>query len=310
MRDSRFRRTTRRLVTSDRVADLVRSGGHLEEVVDRFIAGDHPAEAIVVALDRDSKGLDVSFTQAVGSSVNLPDPDAITADYLEVVRLAAASGLKGFDVSVSAHGLGLDVGDVEGARERIGRVASAVEGVGAHITMGMGRADQIEETLDLARSLRPQHPGLGITLQANLRRSARDLSEFLAEGSRVRVVKGAYQTPVEERWDTSHQVDRAYVRMLRTLMESPATPLVASHDPRIVSITHELVRRSDRSRDDYEFQMLMGVRPLEHRRLVDTGRPLRVSIPYGQAWYDYLADRVIDNPDMLRKVLRQFLSRR
>lgn len=312
MRDSLMRRAAHKVATSQRVEEVVTGKPQLAEIVDRFTAGDHPAKAVVVALDRYGKGMDICFAQPLAHIDDRGVAERVTSDYLEVIQLASAAGIKRFDISFSLPSLGMVLGSggPQLALDNARRVIAAATAVGATATVEMGPPEQVDLTLDLVRALRAEHPALGLTLQASLRRTVNDLDEFLSERNRVRLVKGAHPTSGDEGWDTNHQIDRAYVRLLRTLMESPALPLVATHDPRLVSITHELVRRSHRTKDDYEFQMLMGIRPLEHRRLVDTGRRLRVYIPYGDQWFDYLAHQLTEQPRTLGKVVRQLVSRR
>ena len=99
-------------------------------------------------------------------------------------------------------------------------------------------------------------------------------------------------------------------RSLRTLMHSQAVPLVATHDPRLVAITEELIRRSGRRPGSYEFQMMYGIRPLEQRRLVDIGHPTRVYVPFGPGWYDYYVRRLAERPALAALFARSLVGKR
>ena len=102
----------------------------------------------------------------------------------------------------------------------------------------------------------------------------------------------------------------AYVRRLRELMNSDAIPLIATHDPRIVSIAEELIRRTNREYGDHEFQMMYGIRPWEQRRLVDIGHMCRVHIPVGPGWYEYYLSRLEERPANLVLFLRSLIGKR
>ena len=104
-------------------------------------------------------------------------------------------------------------------------------------------------------------------------------------------------------------VDRAYVRALRVLMEGPGYPMVATHDPRLVAITEELARRTGRAKDSFEFQMLFGIRPHEQERIAATGQRMRVYVPYGDEWYGYLVRRMAEKPANLALFLRSTLTK-
>jgi proline dehydrogenase len=138
-----------------------------------------------------------------------------------------------------------------------------------------------------------------------LRRSEGDLRDLA--GSRVRLVKGAYAEPASVAYQSKADVDLAYVRGLRLLMEGSGHPMVASHDPRIVDIALELARSNGRAPGSYEFQMLYGIRADEQRRLAAAGERMRVYVPYGGDWYGYFMRRLAERPANIAFFLRSFL---
>jgi proline dehydrogenase len=105
-------------------------------------------------------------------------------------------------------------------------------------------------------------------------------------------------------------VDRSYVRCLNILMSGPGYPMVATHDPRLVAIAEDRSRWFDRSPDQFEFQMLYGVRPEEQRRLAEAGYTVRVYLPYGDRWYGYLMRRLAERPANLTFFARALTSRK
>jgi proline dehydrogenase len=85
--------------------------------------------------------------------------------------------------------------------------------------------------------------------------------------------------------------------------------MVATHDPRLIAIAEDLVRRHGRRPDSYEFQLLYGVRPEEQRRLAAAGSTVRVYLPYGSDWYGYLMRRLAERPANVAFFLRALASR-
>ena len=104
-------------------------------------------------------------------------------------------------------------------------------------------------------------------------------------------------------------VDRAYVRCLKVLMEGKGYPMVASHDPRLVEIAGALAHKHERAANTYEYQMLFGIRPEEQKRIADRGDQMRVYLPYGREWYGYLMRRLAERPANLVFFLRALASR-
>jgi proline dehydrogenase len=105
------------------------------------------------------------------------------------------------------------------------------------------------------------------------------------------------------------EVDRAYVRCMKILMQGDGYPMLATHDPRLVEIGGALAVRNDRAPGTYEFQMLFGIRPDEQQRLADQGERMRVYVPYGDEWYGYLVRRLAEKPTNLSLLARALVSK-
>ena len=120
--------------------------------------------------------------------------------------------------------------------------------------------------------------------------------------------KGAYREPESVAYQNKAEVDLNYVRCLKILMEGAGYPMIATHDPRLVEIAEAIAVRSRRKSGDYEYQMLLGVRPEEQRRLVAQGEKVRVYVPYGAQWYGYMVRRMAEKPANLTLFLRSLVS--
>ncbi|HEU4426451.1 MAG TPA: proline dehydrogenase family protein, partial [Pilimelia sp.] len=147
-------------------------------------------------------------------------------------------------------------------------------------------------------------------LQSYLRRTEADCRELATAGSRVRLCKGAYSEPESVAYQSKLDVDRSYVRCLNILMAGEGYPMLATHDPRLIAIGEDRARWFDRSPDEFEFQMLYGVRPDEQRRLVAEGYTVRVYLPYGTQSYGYLMRRLAERPANLAFFARSLASRK
>jgi proline dehydrogenase len=85
--------------------------------------------------------------------------------------------------------------------------------------------------------------------------------------------------------------------------------MIGSHDPRLISISQELARRAGRKLDEYEFQMLYGIRSDEHVRLAAEGHRMRVYTAYGTDWYGYFMRRLAEKPANLLFFARSILTK-
>jgi len=157
--------------------------------------------------------------------------------------------------------------------------------------------------------LRKDFPQTGCVIQSYLFRTEADARRLAAAGSRVRLVKGAYKEPAAVAYQNKPEIDKAYVRILRTLMHGEGYPMIGSHDPRLIAIGQELARQAGRKLDEYEFQMLYGIRSEEHVRLAAEGHRMRVYTAYGTDWYGYFMRRLAEKPANLLFFGRSILTK-
>jgi proline dehydrogenase len=65
-----------------------------------------------------------------------------------------------------------------------------------------------------------------------------------------------------------------------------------------------LLAKLDLPREDYEFQMLLGVEPGLRREIIAAGHRMRVYVPFGEQWYAYSTRRLRENPAVAGHVFR------
>ncbi len=295
-------RATRWVIRSGRVQQAALASGALEELARPYVAGALPTTAVETADVLRSRGLEVSFAYLPTSDSESESPAALGELLMNLDESAA-----GVELSVKPSQVGLRESE-ERARVTLLDLAARAEAQGAHVTLEMQGPAHYLETLRLWRSVRERHPSLGITLPVDIRRSEHDLRAIVDESPRVRLCIGSYPVPSALAVRGEQEKSKALVRCMRLGIESGATVLLASHDPTIIAIMHELGRRNPRA--DFEFQMHYGVRPLEQRRLADIGYRSRVLLPYGPGWYEYLLTRVAARPQTAWGYLRAVFDKR
>ncbi|MEE1927311.1 proline dehydrogenase family protein [Streptomyces sp. TRM 70351] len=296
---------------SDSIRRAVSATPVTRPVVHRFVAGEQLDEALTGVRDLARRGLEVTLDH-LGEDVT----DRTEALRARDAYLALADALRGeglgeraeMSVKLSAFGQALPGGhDV--ALANVLPVVEAAAEAGTTVTLDMEDHTTVDSTLAVLAELRRRFPQTGAVLQSYLFRTEEDCRALAGEGSRVRLVKGAYKEPAEVAYQDKREVDRAYVRCLRILLAGEGYPMIGSHDPRMVSITQELARRFGRKPDEYEFQMLYGIRAAEQDRLVAAGHRMRVYVPYGTDWYGYFMRRLAERPANLAFFLRSLATR-
>src|SRR6185436_10611401 len=122
---------------------------------------------------------------------------------------------------------------------------------------------------------------IGIALQSSLHRTEQDVRHMNELGARVRLVKGAYKEPAAVAFQQKADVDAAYLRQMRLLLDHGVYPAIATHDEHIIAATREYAAERQLGSDKYEFQMLYGIRRDLQSSLVAAGYRMRVYIPFG-----------------------------
>jgi proline dehydrogenase len=295
---------------SSRMERLVDAAPVSRSVVRRFVAGAATDDAIRVARELADDGLAVSLDHLGEDTLTGEQAVAVRDEYVSLLsRLGAAGLTPGAEVSVKLSALGQKVDD-RMAYEHARAICTAAAAAGTTVTLDAEDHTTTDSTLEILAELRKDFPATGAVLQAYLRRTEADCRELSTTGSRVRLCKGAYAEPESVAFQSALDVDKSYVRCLNILMSGDGYPMVATHDPRLVAIAEDRARWFDRSTDEYEFQMLYGVRPDEQARLAADGQTVRVYVPYGDRWYGYLMRRLAERPSNVAFFARALSSKK
>ncbi|MET8829661.1 proline dehydrogenase family protein [Streptomyces sp. NPDC004610] len=296
---------------SDRMRRLISAAPVTKQVVDRFIPGESVDDIVPIVERLTGQGLELTM-DVVGEDITTPGQATAARDaYLELIDRLTPLGLGDrveMSVKLSMFGQALPGGH-DLALANVRPVVERAAGIGTTVTLDAEDHTTLDSMFAIHEELRADHPQTGCVIQAYLFRTEADARRLAAAGSRVRLVKGAYKEPAEVAHQHRREIDKAYVRILRTLMEGEGYPMIGSHDPRLISIAQELAHRAGRKPDEYEFQMLYGIRGEEHLRLAAEGHRMRVYTAYGTDWYGYFMRRLAEKPANLRFFARSMLTR-
>jgi proline dehydrogenase len=287
------------------------------EVVHRFVPGETVADAMnsVEKLRYSRRLVSIDY---LGEDVTDIDTANATVDaYLSLLdaldtRDEPTAQVRPLEVSLklSALGQALPRDGEKIALENAHTICERAQKVGAWVTVDAEDHTTTDSTLSIVRDLRTEFDWLGTVLQAYLKRTEDDCRDFAASGARIRLCKGAYDEPASVAYRAAEDVTESYLRCLEVLMAGSGYPMVASHDPQIIEAVPALARENGRGVDDFEYQMLFGIRDAEQRRLADEENHVRVYVPFGTQWYGYFVRRLAERPANLTFFLRALAERR
>jgi proline dehydrogenase len=272
----------------------------------RFIAGETIDEAIAAARSIQAQRMLLTLDYLGESVATLQEADAATREYLRMIDVIVASGIER-NVSLKLTQLGLDV-DKATCVDNLRRILEPAQRHGFFVRIDMENSPYTDVTLDIFETLwQQQYRNVGVVLQSALYRSEDDARRVMAAGGRIRLVKGAYKEPKAVAYQQKAEVDEAYVRIMRTLLDSGVYPAIATHDPAIINATIHYATERGIPSDRFEFQMLYGIRRDLQASLLAGGYGMRIYIPFGRQWFPYFMRRLGERPANVVFVLKSLL---
>lgn len=302
-----LRSTLLKLSESKKFAGWVTSNGTTRRMARRFVAGETLDEAAAAARVCNDAGMLVSLDYLGENVSTISDAQHSRDAYLEVFERIAQEKLHA-NVSCKLTQLGLDINS-EFCEGLVVSIVERAAGFDNFLRVDMEGSMYTQRTIDLVKRVRTRNPAVGTVIQSYLYRSENDITDLLAYGCRVRLCKGAYKEPEDVAYPRKDDVDANYVRLMQLLLSSGFYHAIATHDPRMIAATIRFAAAKQVSKDDFEFQMLYGVRTDLQRRLVKDGYRLRIYIPFGNDWFPYFMRRLAERPANLGFLLRNFLRR-
>jgi proline dehydrogenase len=302
------------LSDSDLVRRAVVTAPVSRAVVARYVAGEGVDEAVTVTGELRTTNRLATIDYLGEDTTDRARAEATRDTYVHLLDALAEADLAAYgaaEVSVKLSAIGQSLpqdGDAI-ALDNARAICEAARRAGTTVTLDMEDHTTTDRTLEALRLLRADFPWVGAVLQSYLHRTEADCRDLATQGSRVRLCKGAYKEPASVALQDGDDVDLSYVRCLKVLMAGDGYPMVASHDPRLIDIAQALAGHHGRTPDSYEFQMLLGIRMNEQKRIADRGHQMRVYVPFGEDWYGYLVRRMAERPANVQFFLRSLATK-
>jgi proline dehydrogenase len=272
----------------------------------RYIAGAtlDDARRTVAGLNAEGK---VATVDVLGEEVTrVADAEAVASAYHAVLDAIAGDQLDA-NVSVKLTALGLKV-DLDLCRSLLATVVADAAARRIFVRIDMEDSSCTDDTLTLYRELRAaRRDNVGVVLQSCLRRTVGDVAALADLRPSVRLCKGIYVEPHAIAYQGRQEIRDSFVRVLDALLETGCYAAVATHDEWLIE--RSLERLAGMRPEEYELQMLLGVRERRASELSAAGHRLRVYVPYGDRWYEYSLRRLQENPALAGMLAKATLGR-
>jgi proline dehydrogenase len=269
--------------------------GVVRRISSRYIAGTSVQDAcdVVSQLNGQRK---LATIDVLGEEITSVDEAMqIVREYRYVFETIEREHLDS-NVSVKLTALGLKL-SYSLCRRNLDQVVGHAAEIGNFVCIDMEDSSTTDDTLRLYRELREAgYDNVGVVLQACLRRTLGDIAALADLTPNVRICKGIYVEPPELAFQEFEEVRANFVAALEALLDAGSYVGIATHDEWLIEEGKRLVEQRELAWEDYEFQMLLGVRKPLGDALVREGHRLRIYVPYGEHWYAYSLRRLQENP--------------
>jgi len=272
----------------------------------RFVAGETLDEALPVVDRLNDDGLHVALDK-LGEHVHDREVAERARDtYVDLVQTLAGRGPDSLRnrISVKLSMMGQLI-DEDFCLDNLRRLLEEAAEHDVFVRLDMEGSDLTDSTLDLFEAAYADFPDhVGPVLQAMLRRTDRDVDRMCELGAGVRLCKGAYAEPPAIAYQDVAQIRERYLDYMERLLRHTDYSGIATHDDRLIDATKAFADRHDVGADEFEFQMLYGLRRKTQRRTVRDGYNMMVYVPYGTEWLPYFTRRLREKKENVWFVLK------
>lgn len=288
------------------VESLVRKSFLFKPLVTRFIAGDTLEESIKESENILAAGQRITLDYLGENTHSEAEALASCKIYAEMLdRIdqvkkvqdwkADPSGREPLNISIKLTQCGLDQGS-DFAEANYRQVVEKAAGLSNFVRIDMESSDYTARTVDIVTRVHAEFPNTGTVLQSYLHRNDDDVDLMIEKKIRTRLVKGAYLEPSAVAYQDKSKVDERYVDQAKRFLKAGTYPAIATQDEKIILELKKFVEENNIPKDNFEFQMLLGIRRDLQSSLLTEGYNVRVYVPYGDQWYPYFTRRLAERP--------------
>ncbi len=260
----------------------------------RFVAGEALDDAIEAIRALNQRSMSVSLDHLGENVSDAKEAASAAQDYIAILDRIKQAGVDA-NISIKLTALGLDVSQ-KLCEQNVCRILEHAQQFPIFVRIDMEGSAYTEQTVDITLRMHKQYEHVGTVIQSCMHSSKKDVEQLIAQGVRVRLVKGAYKEPKTVAFQQKSEVDHNFVRLMTMLIQRGNYPAIATHDEAIINATCKFARDHGISRSAFEFQMLYGIRRDLQEKLVSQGYNMRIYVPYGSQWYPYLVRRMAERP--------------
>ena len=260
----------------------------------RYVTGEKKKDALQMALKLIAKDYQVSIEFIGENTTDLVECQKVKDEFLQLIERMGASSMKQ-TVSLDLSHIGLSI-NAELAYKHLVELARKANQYEITLMISMEESSKTSDILDIYKKVASQFSNVGITLQVHLFRTEEDIQQLIQYPGKIRLVKGAFQEPIDVALQRSEALNERYLLFAEQLINANHPISIATHDDVLIQ---EMEQRQYFNQSNVEIEMLYGIRPDLIHQLKAKGYRCKVYLTYGSEWYLYLCHRLAENPENL-----------
>lgn len=274
----------------------------------QYIAGETLDDAVREVKNLNAQGICATI-DLLGEEKKVKE-DALKAVeiYKQVLKVIDQEKLDA-NISVKPTHMGLKL-DKEFCYDNIKALLEEAKKINSFVRMDMEDSSSTDDTIDIYLRLKKDYSNVGTVFQSYMRRVVDDVNKVIPHNANLRLCKGAYYWEKREVvYKDGEIVNDTFRYIMEKLLSNGCYVGIATHDEKLVWEGIKLVDKLKLKKDEYEFQMLLGVDPQLRRIIVEDGHRLRVYVPFGKEWFAYSIRRLKENPKMVNYIMKNTFRR-
>ncbi|MEK7250789.1 MAG: proline dehydrogenase family protein, partial [Bacteroidota bacterium] len=225
----------------------------------RYIAGETIADAIRCVRQLNTEGCCATL-DVLGEDISTKEEAVASRNQsIEVLQSITREKLDS-NLSIKLTSLGLKL-DKRCCTENVREILKVAATHNIFVRFDMEDSTCTTDTIDVFRELHRDFPNTGIVLQAYLFRTEDDTKLLVKEKTNFRLCKGIYKESPSIAFQGRREIQQNYLKQLRLMFENKSYVGVATHDTVLVDGAIRIINEMGLKKNEYEFQMLLGVRP-------------------------------------------------
>lgn len=278
----------------------------IKKAADRYIGGETLEETIGKVKVQNKEGFKTSIEFMGENTLTEKEALGATNEFIRIAKEIKTQNLNStFSLDLSHIGLSVSK---DLCHNNLDLICKEAEKDNIEVTISAENVEITDAVLEIYKTASKKYKNTSITLQAYLHRSKDDFEELIKENGRIRIVKGAFETPAHLSIPRSQLLNERYLYYIDQLLSKNHRCAIATHHDVIQKEAVALIQNYKTSKDLYEFESLYGIQNEQLQKLKDQGHPTKLYFVYGKEWYLYLCNRIAEYPLNIFQALNDIVS--